>query len=74
METVIGIDIGGTNTVFGVIDRDGNVLAHGSISTNDSVTIDDFISNLTSNILGLLETLNLKLGIFYLALPFPIDS
>ncbi len=63
METVIGIDIGGTNTVFGVIDRDGNVLAHGSISTNDSVTIDDFISNLTSNILGLLETLNLKLGI-----------
>lgn len=30
---VIGIDLGGTNTDFGVVDHDGNVLFRGSIST-----------------------------------------
>ncbi len=29
----IGIDIGGTGTKFGIVDRDGNVLFHGDIST-----------------------------------------
>ena len=30
---VIGIDIGGTNSVFGVVDTRGNVLYNGSIKT-----------------------------------------
>ena len=29
---VVGIDIGGTNTVFGVVDARGNVLANGAIN------------------------------------------
>lgn len=32
-EVVVGIDIGGTNTVFGFVDRKGNILADDSIST-----------------------------------------
>ncbi len=34
-EIAIGIDIGGTNTVYGVIDRKGNTFFEGSVSTND---------------------------------------
>ena len=30
---VVGIDIGGTNTVFGIVDARGNVLASSSIKT-----------------------------------------
>lgn len=31
---VVGIDIGGTNTVFGIVDARGSVLATSSIKTN----------------------------------------
>ena len=30
---VVGIDIGGTNTVFGIVDARGSILATGSIKT-----------------------------------------
>lgn len=30
---VVGIDIGGTNTVFGIVDARGNVIASNSIKT-----------------------------------------
>ena len=30
---VVGIDIGGTNTVFGIVDARGTILASGSIKT-----------------------------------------
>ena len=30
---VIGIDMGGTNTVFGIVDARGNVIASSSIKT-----------------------------------------
>ena len=33
-ELTLGVDIGGTNTVLGFVDRDGNCLAESSISTN----------------------------------------
>ena len=32
-EVAIGIDIGGTNTAFGVVDREGNCLLEGNIPT-----------------------------------------
>ena len=31
---VVGMDIGGTNTVFGVVDSRGNVLASDSVHSN----------------------------------------
>lgn len=34
IEIVLGVDIGGTNTVFGYVDRKGNCLASASILTN----------------------------------------
>ena len=37
-QVVLGIDIGGTNTVYGLITKDGNVVHHESIPTNGSLT------------------------------------
>lgn len=41
---VAGIDIGGTNTVFGLVDKDGNVLAENRFKTTDYTDINKFIS------------------------------
>ena len=45
-QLVIGIDIGGTGTKFGIVDRDGNVLFSGEISTKKHPTIETFIGEL----------------------------
>ena len=39
----IGIDIGGTNTVFGIINTNGKIIYRQQIKTNDYLIIDDFI-------------------------------
>ena len=54
-QLAIGIDIGGTNTKFGIVDRDGNVLFSGKISTTDHPEIETFIDELY-NELSLLIT------------------
>lgn len=41
-EVTVGIDIGGTNTKFGIVDRDGNVHYQGSIATTDYEDFKDF--------------------------------
>jgi glucokinase len=42
-EVTAGIDIGGTNTKFGLVDRDGNVLGQGSISTKEHESFESFL-------------------------------
>ncbi len=42
----LGIDIGGTNTVLGVVDREGNILARNRISTTDYPDIHDYVKAL----------------------------
>ena len=42
-EVAIGIDIGGTNTVFGLIDRNGKNLGEGSVSTGSYSDIEMFL-------------------------------
>lgn len=49
-EVVAGIDIGGTNTVFGLVDKAGNILAENSLDTTDYPEIKDFVSALTGAI------------------------
>ena len=44
---VIGIDIGGTNTVFGVVDKRGQIIKNGSIKTNTHAEVGDYINELT---------------------------
>lgn len=42
-EYVIGVDLGGTNTVFGIVSNEGNVVAEGSIKTAQYSKIEDFV-------------------------------
>ena len=42
----IGIDIGGTNTKFGLVNHRGDVSYHGSIPTDKHEDINDFINDL----------------------------
>ncbi len=55
-KVVAGVDIGGTNTVFGLVDKAGKVLAEGSIKTTDYPKINDFVQALTASIKKLLST------------------
>ena len=62
-EVVAGIDIGGTNTVFGLVDKAGNILAENSLETTDYPEIKNFVSALAEAINKLMEgTSNLKLA------------
>jgi glucokinase len=51
----IGIDIGGTGTKFGIVDRNGNVLFSGEISTRKHATVESFINDLYDNLYPLIE-------------------
>ena len=41
---VIGVDLGGTNTVFGIVDKDGNIIAEDSIKTQKYATAEEFVN------------------------------
>jgi len=45
-QLAIGIDIGGTNTVFGIVDHRGEIKYRGAISTKKHQTVDTFIEEL----------------------------
>lgn len=40
---VIGLDLGGTNSVFGIVDQRGQVLATNAIKTQSYKTVEDFV-------------------------------
>ena len=52
---VVGRDIGGTNTVFGIVDARGNVLASSSIKTQRHQQFDDYIAELHEELSKLIE-------------------
>lgn len=49
-KTCIGIDIGGTNTVFGLIDGNGNILERRTIKTQEYRTMAQYLSATEENI------------------------
>ena len=54
-QLAIGIDIGGTNTVFGLVDARGDILYRGAISTKQNGTIEKFIDALYDAIIPAIE-------------------
>ena len=52
---VVGIDIGGTNTVFGIVDARGAVLATSSIKTAKHSNVEDYIDELYTEVSRLIE-------------------
>ncbi len=51
----VGIDIGGTNTVYGIVDRRGNILEQGSLSTRAHDDISVYIDTLYCHVMPLIE-------------------
>ena len=51
-ELAVGIDIGGTNTVFGFVDREGNISAGGRLKTTDYDKIELFVAALHEKIIS----------------------
>ena len=49
-QVVLGIDIGGTNTVYGLISKNGNIVHHESIPTNGSLPLTDLLDRLYSKV------------------------
>ena len=54
-QLAIGIDIGGTGTKYGIVDRDGNVLFSGEISTKKHKTVNTFIDDLHEAVSEIIE-------------------
>lgn len=52
---VMGIDIGGTNTVFGIVDARGSVIASASIKTAKHSKIEDYLDELYTEATRLIE-------------------
>ena len=52
---VVGMDIGGTNTVFGVVDQRGEVLVSDSIKTQAYTDINDYIDTICSKLVPMIE-------------------
>jgi glucokinase len=54
-KVVAGVDIGGTNTVYGLVDEKGKVLTQGSFKTTDYPKVENFVTALTAAIRKLLS-------------------
>lgn len=49
-QIAVGIDIGGTNTVFGLVDREGKILSEGTVKTNEFEDVEVFVAALHEKI------------------------
>ena len=57
---VIGIDVGGTNTVVGIVDKRGQILISGSIKTAKHSEVEDYLDELTELIEDLISQTTTK--------------
>lgn len=51
----IGVDVGGTNTKFGIVNQQGEILIQDRIKTNEKETIEGFIELLAEKLLPMIE-------------------
>ena len=51
----IGVDIGGTNTKFGVVDKQGKILYQDRMLTNDANDVQDFVEELHQKLMPLIK-------------------
>ena len=52
---VVGMDIGGTNSVFGIVDARGNILSVDSIKTQAYKEIDEYVKAVADKLLPMIE-------------------
>jgi len=53
---VVGMDIGGTNSVFGLVDENGAILAENSLPTRNFPTAESFVSEISVEIRNLVKS------------------
>ncbi len=58
MKLSVGIDIGGTNTAFGLVDESGRIVARGNISTRNNADFQDYVNQVSDGIRQLLGQTN----------------
>lgn len=51
---VVGIDVGGTNTVFGIVDARGTIISSGSIKTGTYGQVNNYVDAVCKNLLPLI--------------------
>ena len=68
---VIGIDMGGTNTVFGIVDARGVVLTSDSIKTKKHSNINDYIDELYTETMRLVRAIDAEGKIFGIGVGAP---
>ncbi len=62
-DAVIGIDIGGTFTKFGIIDSEGKCLLESYINTNTHQSVDDYLKELVNAIEGKMKPIKSDISI-----------
>src|SRR4051812_24849915 len=55
-EYAVGIDIGGTNTKYGIVNHRGEIIDKGELKTDDFTTIESFIDALYNTLTPIIET------------------
>lgn len=55
----IGMDIGGTSTVFGIVDESGNIIASNSVKTQCYFKLDDYIDTVSNSIKQMMRSAQL---------------
>jgi glucokinase len=63
LEVTLGIDIGGTNTKLGFVDKQGNTLAESSIPTHADQPAEYFVAHLHKAIQALWKTLQVEINL-----------
>ena len=58
-KVAIGVDIGGTNTAIGIVDKAGNVMVKDNIATPSHGDIDKYVSDLAASIKELIRSVKL---------------
>jgi glucokinase len=71
---VVGIDIGGTNTVFGYVDRNGQVLTEGKIKTTDYGKPELFVEALFERIMSAKLKIGLDVDIIGFGIGAPMGN
>jgi len=51
----IGIDVGGTTTKFGIVDRNGKILEQDRVPSNEHEVVEDFIEDLYNKLLPMIK-------------------
>ena len=58
MKLAVGIDIGGTNTVFGLVNESGKCLVQNAIKTGDYPAVEDFVNEVQKGVNTLISQFN----------------